>query len=173
MPPGWRKPGYKPSSQDTKQGKRRISSSFFFKLMLRYKVCPNRLQSSESYQLTSLWGHLKQQTYKSHACILPYGSFLLMKNGTKNRDKEKHCPSPGRKGSIKTKSTQTKCTKVTYFLLVFSEIPKISAVTSKGNTMFQPMTSHFVTITVWGNFFALSLLGYVFGVYEFNPQKTN
>lgn len=154
VPSGWKKPGYKPSSQDIKQGKRRISSSFFFKSMIHYKVCPNRLQSSESYQLISLWGRLKQQTYKSHACILPYDSFLLMKNSTKYRDKGKHCSSLGKKGSIKT---QTKRPQFTYLLLAFSDIPKISAVTSKGNTMFQPMTSHFCHHNCMGEIFLLYL----------------
>lgn len=105
---GWWKPEtifllvIRPSSQDTEQGERKISSGSTQGIYS--KVCLNRCRSGGKHELTNFWGQLQQQAYRTYACVLPNG----MTNVTKDRDEGKRRLSLGGKGTIENKRTHNK-----------------------------------------------------------------
>lgn len=104
-PSGWQRPerifslATKPSSQDIEEAERSTLSDF--RWGTHSKVCPNKCQSSENREYTSLWGWLEPRAYRMYACVLLYG-FSLYDKWHKRQRQRKTLTISGRKG-INTK----------------------------------------------------------------------
>lgn len=55
-------------------------------LVTHSNVCLSRPQTDENYELSGLWGWLKQWAYRTYACVCSMILLLMTNNNTKDRD---------------------------------------------------------------------------------------